>query len=213
MTCDQSKSQRSIATAARPIRTAVPSAARYRTLSRFFSVSVTFPTRSLAPFLTVLRQDREDPPSFPPIPPHFPTYWHHQLPSFNCPLAASARAYLMFLTRVHQIPAFGVEVLSTRITAFSRALLSFFSSTERTSQANLRLAVERYFKFLQLKTKYPNTVLVPEVDIEYIWLTHLIRPGTYRQGCLPACSFSKITLRGQTPRRCADEWWITTGNS
>lgn len=42
----------------------------------------------------------------------------------------------------------------------------------------------RYYRFLQLKSSYPNILLIPTLDIEMIWQTHLLRPAMYREDCL-----------------------------
>jgi hypothetical protein len=39
--------------------------------------------------------------------------------------------------------------------------------------------IERYHKFLQLKVKYPELLLIPTLDIELVWQSHLIRPSVY----------------------------------
>lgn len=43
----------------------------------------------------------------------------------------------------------------------------------------------RYYRFMQLKASCSdNTLLVPTLDIEMIWQTHLLRPEMYRADCL-----------------------------
>ena len=45
--------------------------------------------------------------------------------------------------------------------------------------------ITRYFRFMQLKAANPaNVLLVPTMDIEMIWQTHLLRPHIYQQDCL-----------------------------
>ena len=44
--------------------------------------------------------------------------------------------------------------------------------------------IMRYYRFMQLKALYPNEHLVPTLDIEIVWQTHLLRPEMYRGDCL-----------------------------
>jgi hypothetical protein len=37
---------------------------------------------------------------------------------------------------------------------------------------------------MQLKASHPNILLIPTLDIEMIWQTHLLRPEMYREDCL-----------------------------
>jgi uncharacterized protein DUF1399 len=48
----------------------------------------------------------------------------------------------------------------------------------------LQQMIQRYYRFMQLKILYPKNLLIPTIDIEIIWQTHLIRPLTYRDDCL-----------------------------
>ncbi|CAF4863740.1 unnamed protein product [Rotaria sp. Silwood1] len=51
--------------------------------------------------------------------------------------------------------------------------------------AILKQMITRYYRFMQLKAIYlPNTLLIPTLDIEIIWQTHLLRPEIYRADCL-----------------------------
>ena len=44
--------------------------------------------------------------------------------------------------------------------------------------------ITRYFRFMQLKASMPaNVLLVPTLDIEMVWQTHLLRPLLYREDC------------------------------
>ncbi|CAF0853872.1 unnamed protein product [Adineta steineri] len=43
----------------------------------------------------------------------------------------------------------------------------------------------RYYRFMQLKASSPNNILlIPTLDIEIIWQTHLLRPQMYRDDCM-----------------------------
>ena len=44
--------------------------------------------------------------------------------------------------------------------------------------------IMRYYRFMQLKVAYPQEYLVPTLDIEIVWQTHLLRPEMYRGDCL-----------------------------
>ncbi|GMF78306.1 unnamed protein product [Aspergillus oryzae] len=44
----------------------------------------------------------------------------------------------------------------------------------------LRRAIDRYEKFLQLFRDYPKTTLVPTLDVDLVWHTHLCNPEQYR---------------------------------
>lgn len=42
----------------------------------------------------------------------------------------------------------------------------------------------RYYRFLQLKVSHPNILLIPTLDIEIVWQTHLLRPSMYQEDCM-----------------------------
>ena len=44
----------------------------------------------------------------------------------------------------------------------------------------LQRAIDRYIKFLKLFKFYPNTMLVPTLDIDLVWHTHQCSPALYR---------------------------------
>ncbi len=44
--------------------------------------------------------------------------------------------------------------------------------------------ITRYYRFMQLKASHPNILLIPTLDIEIIWQTHLLRPEMYREDCM-----------------------------
>jgi len=49
----------------------------------------------------------------------------------------------------------------------------------------LKQMIQRYYRFMQLKASQPlNTYLIPTLDIEIVWQTHLLRPEMYRKDCL-----------------------------
>ncbi|CAF0797512.1 unnamed protein product, partial [Rotaria sordida] len=51
--------------------------------------------------------------------------------------------------------------------------------------AIIRQMIMRYYQFMQLKASFPDEIfLVPTLDIEIVWQTHLLRPQMYRKDCL-----------------------------
>jgi hypothetical protein len=49
----------------------------------------------------------------------------------------------------------------------------------------IKQMIFRYYRFMKLKALSPfNILLVPTLDIEIIWQTHLLRPEMYRTDCL-----------------------------
>jgi len=54
---------------------------------------------------------------------------------------------------------------------------------ELNDEVTISIAMKRYDQFLKLTTKYPNKVLIPTLDIELIWQSHLIRPYKYEADC------------------------------
>ncbi|CAF1377810.1 unnamed protein product [Adineta ricciae] len=53
------------------------------------------------------------------------------------------------------------------------------------SPSVLKQMIQRYYRFMQLKAYHPtNTLLIPTLDIEIIWQTHLLRPEMYEKDCI-----------------------------
>lgn len=51
--------------------------------------------------------------------------------------------------------------------------------------ATVQRMIRRYYRFLHLKAQYPsNLLLIPTLDVETIWQTHLARPEVYRNDCI-----------------------------
>jgi hypothetical protein len=45
--------------------------------------------------------------------------------------------------------------------------------------------ITRYYRFMQPKASHPsNILLIPTLDIEIVWQTHLLRPEMYQADCL-----------------------------
>jgi hypothetical protein len=51
------------------------------------------------------------------------------------------------------------------------------------SKEDISCAFTRYKCFLYLHKQYPDTMLVPTLDIEIVWRSHCIRPSIYRRDC------------------------------
>jgi len=43
--------------------------------------------------------------------------------------------------------------------------------------------IEKYHLFIDLKVKYPDRLLIPTTEIEWVWYTHLLRPKFYLAFC------------------------------
>ncbi|CAF1416648.1 unnamed protein product [Rotaria sp. Silwood1] len=49
----------------------------------------------------------------------------------------------------------------------------------------IKQMITRYYRFMQLKASCPNNILlIPTLDIEIVWQTHLLRPEMYREDCM-----------------------------
>lgn len=57
------------------------------------------------------------------------------------------------------------------------------AARDATSVSYLSGALGRYERFLSLKAKHPDVLLVPTRDIEAVWISHLIRPYEYMRDC------------------------------
>lgn len=47
--------------------------------------------------------------------------------------------------------------------------------------ADIQAAFERYEKFLRLQLKHPRVFLIPTLEIELVWQSHMIRPSVYEK--------------------------------
>ena len=62
--------------------------------------------------------------------------------------------------------------------------LSLFSSNEFEDEGFLRKAVDRYHKFLILRSKFKEKLLVPTTDMDLMWHTHILsRMENYNKDC------------------------------
>jgi hypothetical protein len=79
--------------------------------------------------------------------------------------------------------------LSVDIDKTARELISLFKKASQfqvkwSKSSILKQMITRYYRFMQLKASYPNILLIPTLDIEIIWQTHLLRPEMYREDCM-----------------------------
>jgi hypothetical protein len=80
--------------------------------------------------------------------------------------------------------------LSVDIGKTARELISLLEKVSSFQEkwyvpAVLKQMITRYYRFMQLKAIYlPNILLIPTLDVEIIWQTHLLRPEMYRADCL-----------------------------
>jgi hypothetical protein len=49
--------------------------------------------------------------------------------------------------------------------------------------AHYNAFIEKYHKFMDLKHKHPGRRLIPSIELEWVWYTHLLRPKFYLAWC------------------------------
>jgi hypothetical protein len=98
---------------------------------------------------------------------------------------------MMLLSRIFDINkslrCFRTISFSVDIDQSARQLISLLEKTISFQKQStvLKQMIQRYYRFLQLKASQPeNTLLIPTLDIELVWQTHLLRPEMYRKDCL-----------------------------
>ena len=80
--------------------------------------------------------------------------------------------------------------LSVDVDKTSHELISLLEKasrfqTEWRQSAIIRQMITRYYRFMQLKASCPKHILlIPTLDIEMVWQTHLLRPEMYREDCM-----------------------------
>jgi hypothetical protein len=79
--------------------------------------------------------------------------------------------------------------LSVDVDKTARELISLLEKaskfqSEWRQSAIIKQMITRYYRFMKLKVSYPNILLIPTLDIEMIWQTHLLRPEMYRKDCM-----------------------------
>lgn len=66
---------------------------------------------------------------------------------------------------------------------FERVTMSPYTSqftNDRNMSAN---ALSRYVKYMKLKARNPDSMMMPTHDILMVWISHMIRPGCYEYDC------------------------------
>jgi hypothetical protein len=77
--------------------------------------------------------------------------------------------------------------LSVDIEKTARELIKLYEKASKFQQQSdiLKQMITRYYRFMQLKAFHPsNILLVPTLDIEIVWQTHLLRPEMYQTDCM-----------------------------
>ncbi|CAF1009309.1 unnamed protein product [Rotaria sordida] len=80
--------------------------------------------------------------------------------------------------------------LSVDVEKTARELISLLKKaspfqTEWRQSSIIKQMITRYYRFMQLKASCPNNILlIPTLDIEIIWQTHILRPEMYREDCM-----------------------------
>ncbi|CAF3948786.1 unnamed protein product [Rotaria sordida] len=83
--------------------------------------------------------------------------------------------------------------LSVNIEDTARELIKLLEKVskfqEQWQQSSiLKQMIIRYYRFMQLKASHPtNLLLVPTLDIEIVWQTHLLRPEIYQANDIEDC--------------------------
>jgi len=80
--------------------------------------------------------------------------------------------------------------LSVNIDRTAPELISLLEKTSHFQQKwkesiILKQMIKRYYQFMQLKSSLPmNILLIPTLDIEIVWQTHLLRHQIYQNDCI-----------------------------
>jgi hypothetical protein len=79
--------------------------------------------------------------------------------------------------------------LSVDVDKTARELISLLEKASKfkdewRQSSVVKQMITRYYRFIQLKASFPNILLVPTLDIEIVWQTHLLRPELYREDCM-----------------------------
>jgi hypothetical protein len=69
-------------------------------------------------------------------------------------------------------------------------------------------AVEQYKRFMRLKLLHPNETLIPTLDIEMVWASHLIRPAKYIDDCKAMRLNEGVVPRGGYEKGMKDSEWM-----
>jgi hypothetical protein len=97
---------------------------------------------------------------------------------------------LFFVFNTILLNIFRTIELSVDIENTARQLVLLLEKASKFQQqwqqsAVLKQMITRYYRFMQLKAFHPpNVLLIPTLDIEIVWQTHLLRPEMYQTDCL-----------------------------
>ncbi|KFY38565.1 hypothetical protein V494_04309 [Pseudogymnoascus sp. VKM F-4513 (FW-928)] len=87
--------------------------------------------------------------------------------------------------------AIGTDTIITKLIEAVQRQASFVNKMEKqlwirspAVKGTLLRAVDRYSKFVKLFKLYPNTILVPTLDIDLVWHTHQCSPSNYDEGMM-----------------------------
>jgi hypothetical protein len=103
----------------------------------------------------------------------------------NPGICKSTENFVKILKYIFRIIELSVDVDQT-----ARELISLLEKAspfqvEWRQSIIIKQMITRYYRFMQLKASCPkNILLVPTLDIEIIWQTHLLRPVMYREDCM-----------------------------
>ena len=80
-----------------------------------------------------------------------------------------------------------IITLSVDLDNTARELIKLLEKASPFQQQSsiLKQMITRYHRFMQLKASHPpNILLIPTLDIEIVWQTHLLRPEMYQADCV-----------------------------
>ncbi|CAF2995915.1 unnamed protein product [Rotaria sp. Silwood2] len=121
------------------------------------------------------------------------TPWILYLPSSYHSIRSANKYQFQSIAGFHQHPNSSQEMtieLSVDIDKISPELISLLEKISRFQEQwqesiILKQMIKRYYQFMQLKASLPtNVLLIPTLDIEIIWQTHLLRPEMYQNDCV-----------------------------
>lgn len=104
----------------------------------------------------------------------------------NANLQDSGAAFLQCLKASKEDVAINRPIIEAveRQTAFADKMNVQLWIRSPAIEGTLRRAIDRYLKFLKLFKLYPDTMLVPTLDIDLVWHTHQCSAAQYRSDML-----------------------------
>ncbi|CAF2574018.1 unnamed protein product [Rotaria sp. Silwood2] len=110
--------------------------------------------------------------------------WKSKCNNSNRERKSSNRQMMMFCCPCRAIK------LSVNIDDTARELIKLLEKASKfqaqwQQSSILKQMIIRYYRFMQLKASHPtNLLLIPTLDIEIVWQTHLLRPEIYQADCI-----------------------------